>query len=321
MSCDTQDIDPVEFGELTQLGLFEGVDVADFGELLCDAEVLELPPGELLLEKDQLNERLFVLLDGRLAIHLQADGDAIAVLGKGDIAGDISIITQQPTSAYVRADTHCRLLALCGETMWAMFERSPRLGRNLLQLFARRLVNLNQVINSAQQLQEEYRQHATTDPLTGLYNRRWLNESLAFEISRCQLRHRPLAVLIVDIDHFKLYNDQHGHVAGDQALKAVANSVLIALRGSDMAVRYGGEEIVVMLPGAEMDEAEKVAARLHGVVADQYIVGHDGEALPGVTISIGLAEVAPGDTPDSLIARADQALYRAKATGRNSTSR
>lgn len=321
MNCERSMPYPVDPTELEQLNLFQGIDLSEFHEILQCSELKELSPGELLIEKSQVNGRMYVLLEGRLSIHLQIDSDAIAVLERGDTAGDMSVVTGEPTSAYVRADTHCRLLGLEGELLWAMFERSVTLARNILQMYARRLLHLNMVITSAQQLQQEYRHHATTDPLTGLYNRRWLNESLAFEISRCQLRQRPLTVLVADIDHFKLYNDSHGHVAGDQALKATARAVLVALRGSDMAVRYGGEEIVVVLPGADVVEGEKVACRLHVAVGEEDIRGHDGGELPPVTISIGLAQMVGGDSPEQLIARADMALYRAKDNGRNCTSR
>lgn len=307
-------------GTLGELSLFRGVALSRFEILFRDAAVREIHPGDVLLEKGQEDPQVFVLLDGRLSIHTQLDGDAIALLERGDIVGDMSVVSGQAVSAFVRADTRCQLLELAPDALWTLFDESREFARNLLTIYARRIGNLNLVVNSAQRLQQEYRVHATTDPLTGLYNRRWLNESLAFEISRAQLRKRPLTVMVADIDHFKQYNDQHGHVAGDQALKAVADAVLVALRGSDMAVRYGGEEMVVVLPGADVSEAQKVADRLHRAVDEQEIVAHDDTPLPPVTISIGLASMINGDSPEQLIARADEALYRAKAKGRNCTS-
>jgi diguanylate cyclase (GGDEF)-like protein len=125
---------------------------------------------------------------------------------------------------------------------------------------------------------------------------------------------------MVDIDHFKRYNDDHGHMAGDEALKAVARAVLVALRGSDLAVRYGGEEIIVILPGVDLGESERVAERLHRAVADAKIVGADGRVLPALTVSIGVAQMVAEHTPEQLLAQVDQALYRAKRQGRNCTS-
>ena len=308
----TRETDAIDYLDaLGKLALFQGVEASEIVPCLQEAGVRELAPGDVLLEKDRHSPHVFVLLEGRVSIHTQLDGDAIALLEAGDVVGDMSVVTGQPASAFARADTHCRLIEFPAGALWGVFRQSQAFACNLLQLYARRIANLNLVIHSAQRLQQEYRVHATTDPLTGLYNRRWLNESLAFEISRAQLRKRPLSVLLADIDHFKQYNDQHGHVAA---------AVLVALRGSDMAVRYGGEELVVILPGADRVEAHKVAARLHQAVADQPIIGHDETALPPVTLSIGLAAMVGGDSPDQLIARADQALYRAKRQGRNCTA-
>jgi len=134
------------------------------------------------------------------------------------------------------------------------------------------------------------------------------------------VRGKPLSLLMIDIDHFKRYNDKHGHLAGDQALKGVANSVIVGLRGIDMAVRYGGEEVVVVLPGADTPEAENVAARLHDSIQEAEIYAHDGKRLPRVSVSIGIAPMQEDDTSDTLTARADAALYRAKRKGRNCTS-
>ena len=318
--AETSAVETADLKTFEELSLFRGVDLSEFHRVFRAARILDITPGAVLLEKGQPNPRVFVLLDGRLSIHTQLDSDAIALLERGDVVGDMSIVNGRPVSAFVRADTYCRLLELSGEDLWILFDQSRAFARNLLRLYARRISNLNLVVNSAQRLQQEYRVHATTDPLTGLYNRRWLAESLAFEISRAQLRKRPLTVMVADIDNFKQYNDEHGHVAGDQALKAVAAAVLIALRGSDMAVRYGGEEILVMLPGADVAEARKVADRLHRTVAEQQIVGHDESPLPPVTISIGLASMIGGDSPEQLIARADEALYRAKDMGRDCTA-
>ncbi|MGD8207678.1 MAG: diguanylate cyclase, partial [Thiohalocapsa sp.] len=224
------------------------------------------------------------------------------------------------TSTYVRADTDCRLLVVGRNTLWRLFEESPSFARNFIRVFPRRLAHLHKILRAVQQLHEEYKQQSTTDPLTGLYNRRWLEDSLSFELSRCQLRRRPLSLLMVDIDHFKRYNDDHGHMAGDEALKAVARAVLVALRGSDLAVRYGGEEIVVILPGVDLRESERVAERLHHAVAAARILGADGRVLPAVTVSIGVAQMVAENTPEQLLAQVDQALYRAKRQGRNCTS-
>lgn len=310
----------LEPSELAKLRIFDGVDIAQLGRLASVSAVYELERGRLLLDIDQANDQLFVVLEGMLAVYLHLASQPIALLGRGDVTGEVSVIGEQSTSTYVRADTDCRLLVVGRNTLWRLFEESPAFARNFTRVFPRRLAHLHKILRAVQQLHEEYKQQSATDPLTGLYNRRWLEDSLSFELSRCQLRRRPLSLLMVDIDHFKRYNDDHGHMAGDEALKAVARAVLVALRGSDLAVRYGGEEIIVILPGVDLGESERVAERLHRAVADAKIVGADGRVLPALTVSIGVAQMVAEHTPEQLLAQVDQALYRAKRQGRNCTS-
>jgi diguanylate cyclase (GGDEF)-like protein len=307
--------------DLAPLRIFEGVELSCLEHVAAVSAVSSLRRGTLLFDLDQSNDQVFVVLEGMLAVHLHLEAQPIAVIGRGEIAGEVAVLGEQGTSAYVRADTDCELLALGRQTLWWLFDESHDFARNLIRVFPRRLAELHRVIRSVQQLHDEYRQHATTDPLTGLYNRRWLDESLGFEVSRCQLRERPLCLLMIDIDHFKPYNDSHGHMAGDAALRAVARAVLTGLRGSDLAVRFGGEEILVILPGLDLAGAGQVAERLHEAIAGETIEAHGGRRLPAVTVSIGVSEMRPDDSSDALVERADAALYRAKAAGRNRTAR
>ncbi|QNP41480.1 GGDEF domain-containing protein [Lysobacter solisilvae (ex Woo and Kim 2020)] len=162
-----------------------------------------------------------------------------------------------------------------------------------------------------QRRHEELLRSATRDPLTGLLNRAAMEEMLAETLTRDPSERTPYTLLLLDIDHFKLVNDVHGHLAGDQALRAVADAVTESIRKSDIAVRFGGEEILVYLPGSALDGAAEVAYRIRERVAHA--------PLPfAVTVSIGIAAGDPRrDLPEQTFDRADQALYRAKAGGRD----
>ncbi len=159
---------------------------------------------------------------------------------------------------------------------------------------------------------------ATTDPLTGLYNRRHFDETLARELTRGLRARRPLSLLMADVDHFKAYNDRYGHAAGDQALRDVARILEHEARQGDTACRFGGEEFAVILPETDEVGALTFARRVTEAVERHRFPG--AEPVPDVplTISIGTA-TAPGDARDrpSLVHTADLALYRAKALGRN----
>ena len=156
---------------------------------------------------------------------------------------------------------------------------------------------------------------ALTDPLTGFYNRRYLDAHLESLLAQSKEGPNMASVLLFDIDFFKRVNDTYGHAAGDEVLKAVSCDVADQLRSSDTLARYGGEEFVVVTPNLEMYKAMAVAERLRTKI-EALSVAVDDQSIQ-VTISIGVATSWPGETPDLLLRRADEALYRAKETGRN----
>ncbi|HEX4871648.1 MAG TPA: sensor domain-containing diguanylate cyclase [Nevskiaceae bacterium] len=161
------------------------------------------------------------------------------------------------------------------------------------------------------------------DHLTGLYNRRYFDEVLKREWSRAYRRLLPLSVLILDVDHFKRYNDQYGHVAGDQCLIELSRALAPQTRrASDLVARYGGEELVLVLPETDLDGAVAVANQIRRAV-ERLAIPHAGSPSGIVTVSVGGAvatskeDLLLGD--NALLARADEALYEAKRSGRNAT--
>ena len=167
------------------------------------------------------------------------------------------------------------------------------------------------------QLRDKLRAQSLRDPLTGLHNRRYLDESLPRELTRCLRRGLPLAVLMLDVDHFKSFNDSHGHAAGDALLAAIAHALQDSVRGEDLACRYGGEEFTIVLVEATRADALRRAEEIRGAVA-RVTVQHLRQVLGPRTVSIGLAMLPDhGETPEALLQAADRALYRAKAEGRD----
>ncbi|MFZ6046980.1 diguanylate cyclase domain-containing protein [Pseudomonas sp. CR3202] len=164
------------------------------------------------------------------------------------------------------------------------------------------------------------RQLANRDGLTGLYNRRCFDESLAQEFERHRRQHSPLALALIDIDHFKAYNDHYGHPQGDVCLQRVATAIdTVARRPGELVARYGGEEFVIILPHSDTHGARKYGERLCEVVRNLQLAHQASETADQVTISVGVASLVPSveSTTLQLIALADQALYQAKAAGRN----
>lgn len=176
---------------------------------------------------------------------------------------------------------------------------------------------VGQMLQAVERMRAALVERADRDPLTGLWARRRFDELLRAEYERCSRTRASFGVLLIDLDHFKLINDDHGHAEGDRALRAAALGVAAAVRSIDHAGRYGGEEFAVLLPGADAPSAAVVAERIRQAVLEATR-GLGGRA-DGVTASIGVAAWSPDADiePVALLARADQALYAAKRSGRN----
>jgi diguanylate cyclase (GGDEF)-like protein len=166
-------------------------------------------------------------------------------------------------------------------------------------------------------LRDRLRNQSIRDPLTGLFNRRYLEETLSRELNRAERTSRPLALLLIDIDHFKRLNDTYGHDAGDAALAEVGRLLGRSFRSSDIACRYGGEEFVVVLPEAARGFAATRAEALREAVKELRVSAR-GAPIQPMSISIGVAHYPDdGRTPEDLVRAADVALYAAKAQGRD----
>ena len=166
-------------------------------------------------------------------------------------------------------------------------------------------------------LREQLRDQSIRDVLTGLFNRRYMLETLRRELARAARVKQSVSILSIDIDHFKKFNDNHGHDAGDTVLRAFGGCLEKHFREEDVPCRFGGEEFVVLLPGATADDAARRADSLRVEVEALTLRYLDG-TLPRITISVGVAEFPrSGDNPETVLKAADDALYRAKDNGRN----
>jgi diguanylate cyclase (GGDEF)-like protein/PAS domain S-box-containing protein len=187
--------------------------------------------------------------------------------------------------------------------------------------------NLIAVVETLRDMTEQKRAEmalktlAAKDALTGLANRRSFDQAIEMEWARAERSGRPLALLFADVDHFKLFNDNHGHQRGDECLRDIAAMIgRTAIRPTDLATRYGGEEFAIIMPDTDMAAASMVAERLRHAVAEMRIALGEVATDACVTLSVGVATYLPGQHvvgPDWLIGQADQALYAAKHLGRN----
>ena len=243
-----------------------------------------------------------------------------------ELRGIVGVITGTLGAASIYGDTLDRAsqdLCLADDpasirsTVQALAAATLEMRKDGLQLKAR-LDGAMQEIASLQQGLNAVRMESRIDPLTELANRKHFDETIEEAIRGAEQNKRPLSLLMIDIDHFKSFNDTFGHTTGDQVLRLVAMSFKQNIKGQDLAARYGGEEFAIVLPNTALKQGIAVADHIrNAVMAKELKKKSTGEVIGRITISIGVASLLQDDTNETLIERADNCLYAAKRNGRN----
>lgn len=317
MALDSKSSLPITRGEFASLALFHKVSFESVAGYLLGIPVAEYDPDTVLISPQVANSTMFIVLSGALEVRLESpDGLLVGSLLQGDCAGEMSVFDNSDPSAWVVTRESTRVLPLQRDIVLAMLHASHDLCLNLLHILSQRLRFNNRVMTADKHHIRRIEEHASVDALTGLHNRRWMQSMFEREMQRSLMGNLPLCALMLDIDFFKKVNDQFGHLAGDSVLSSVAQTTTLSLRPSDMVVRYGGEEIAILLPSTGAEDAIMVAERVRNAIASLEIDLPDG-TITKVTVSIGISSRIPDDTIDFLLNRADKALYAAKSSGRN----
>jgi diguanylate cyclase (GGDEF)-like protein len=302
---------------ISDLQLFRDSDDAALAAALAPCAVLRLARGGQL--EDTFRARLYIVLSGALAVATDSSGleGTLSKILPGESVGEQSVLDDAANLAAMSALEDCELLVIEPELVWQLIDQSNGVARNLLRLLSFRIRAANALLRRRQKLGEFYRQLSLNDALTGLYNRAWLNDMLPKLVMRARQEGAALSLVMIDLDNFKRFNDTHGHVAGDVALCAAAGVVRAALRPTDFAVRYGGEEMMVILPDTSKKMALGVAERLCRRMRQAIVFGDMRVMLPHITGSFGVACLDDQVDERTLVAAADAALYRAKEGGRD----
>jgi len=299
---------------LESIALFRGVDAELLADLLPKCTRIDVSEGDVLLSPQRPNRCVYVVLSGRLSVHLRAfDTPRIADLGPGTCAGEMSLIEDKDPSAFVVAGEGSHLMVISHHLLWQMADRSHVFCKNLLVVLSERVRSDNEFIASSLGVLRQAEHNAHTDALTGLGNRHWMQVMFEREITRAQHADEVLCLMMIDVDNFKVFNDQYGHIAGDRVLAAVGDTLREYLRPTDLVARFGGDEFAVLLPELTLEQARETGERLRERVAALS----PASLATAITISVGIARLMPGQDVAALVQRADTAMYDAKERGRN----
>ena len=282
---------------------------------------------QALEDKGRVTEDALHDLQRRYAVPEQT-GEAI-LTSSNQLEAILARLSAETDVARQEAKTYKAFLGDFGEALndvapevlmrrlLALQERTEQHGHRLTKLEAE-LANSDDEINSLRLALKEARREAETDALTGVANRRLFDVRLQELIDESQAGGGSLSLLLLDIDHFKAFNDTHGHKAGDLVLRLVAAKLRDMVKGSDLVARYGGEEFAILLPQTMLENAKKLAENLRvGIARNQIVLKRTGRSLGTVTLSIGVAQHRSDEGGDTLVERADVHLYAAKTAGRN----
>ncbi len=283
--------------------------------LLAAGEVLCYPEGAFLWHEGDAGDAASLLLEGTLEVlhETSADGEPVHLrnVDPGTLVGELACLDGLARSASVRAVTPCRTIRIPADRFREVVRGRPEIFEELFWEQVARVRSLTRHVTRSHQ-------RAITDTLTTLYNFGFFQERLVLEMQRARQTGDPISLAIFDIDHFKRFNDTHGHPEGNKVLVRVAEILKAAGRRGDIVARYGGEEFAILLYGATRQDAFALADSVRSRVASEEFPGASTQPLGRLTISGGVATY-PEDAVDeeSLIEAADARLYRAKEAGRN----
>lgn len=287
---------------------------ADVNELLSRGGPIPLEDASLLCEKHLDIKDMDAKLREMSAVMVRKIDDVNDAIGHAMVTANSYSGSLQQASGDLAGGIDEDALKLLSSRLLKETRRMQDMNRRLEM----ELENSKDDISLLQRDLDEVRKETVLDPLTRIPNRKGLDEQLAIEVTQANSTDLPLSLLVLDIDHFKAFNDTYGHLTGDQVLRLVAQVLKANLRSRDMPARFGGEEFVAILPETDINAAITIAERIRQAVQSKELLKRStNEKLGRITLSVGVAQFRQGDTPVTLMDRADKSLYAAKSSGRN----
>jgi diguanylate cyclase (GGDEF)-like protein len=282
-------------------------------------------PGEIIIREKEPGDLFYIIRSGHTVV-IKGDFQNPAILdfrSTGDPIGEMALLENLPRSATVIALDTVSLWSLSRETFYIFLRENPLFSISLMNMLSARVRKSDEermrgYAREKEQvvILETLSKQATHDPLTGLFNRRYLDQILYGEIAHAMQSGSLVGIIMADVDYFKRINDRHGHKAGDLLLQALGNLMKSCVRSADIVCRYGGEEFVIVMPGASEPTVSRCAEEIRGKFQTLRLTFEDQEIQ--ATISLGAA-IYPlhGSSVDEVFVHADRAMYQAKSAGRN----
>lgn len=309
---------------LKETEIFSELSLDEISQLIPGMETVTVTQGDLLFREGDPGGIMYILAEGSMIITIRGkDGEDIEIgsFQKGNFFGEMSLFQDEPRSATCYAHEDCSLLSIPGKFFSEIIDKFPgtaiKLMRKMLDVTISRLESSGEYLSDMVRWGEEARKRAVTDSLTGLFNRRFLDDAIEQQIQKAGDRNESLTLLMMDVDHCRMLNEKYGQEGGDRIIMEVTKICRECLRENDIISRYGGDEFTVLLPETGRETASGLAdCILKGV--RKVELEFPGLESPRITISIGGA-VFPDDGKDSSALRegADKGLYKAKETGRD----
>lgn len=299
---------------LQESPLFKKVKSSILASLLMKTTRGRLEAEQILLTPGQQNDCIYIILSGRLRAQINTyDAKPLALFGMGDCVGEMSMFDDNQVSAYVISVTNCELLLISHADAWAVLNESLQASHNMLTILADRMRSSNRILAENMEYAQGYKALDFVNTVTGIYNSRWLSENTSRLIHRYTVNHQPCFFILLRVENFGQLETHFGSLGGEQAQRTIAQTMLRCLRPNDVTAHMSEDQFAIFLPQADLEGVERVAGRLLEEIAHTSIATPTGDALPPTTLSVGISQLQPNDTLDSLIARAHSAMRSAQS--------
>lgn len=298
---------------LQESPLFKKVRSSLLAPLLMKTSRVRLVAEQILMTPGQQNDRIYIVLSGRLRAQVNVyDTRPLALFGMGECVGEMSMFDDNHVSSYIIAATDCELLSIPHTDAWVVLNESLQASHNMLTILANRMRSSNRNLAESMEYMQGYGALDYVNTVTGIYNRRWLSENTSRLIHRYTVNHQPCVFILLKVKNFGQFDAHFGSLGSDLAQRTIAQTTLRCLRPNDVAAHISEDQFAIFLPQTDPKNVDRVTGRLLEEIGQTTIVTPSGDALPPITLSVGISQLQPIDTLDSLIARAHSAMRGAQ---------